>query len=92
MELPLPPLTRWLFSCTCRLSQSPSSLAAHSWHWRHSGFEGVRVAKKVAFAFVFDERAESAAVDVGRLCELDVRGTPIYAQAGEGDRRREGVR
>ena len=45
-------------------------------------------AGKVAFAFIFDERDGSAADDVGRPCELDVRGAisePISAQAGEGD-------
>ena len=66
----------------------PLSLAAHSWHWRHGGFKGVEFAGKVAFAFIFDERDGSAADDVGRPCELDVRGAisePISAQAGEGD-------
>ena len=66
----------------------PLSLAAHSWHRRHRGFEGVGFAGKVTFAFIFDERDVSAADDVGCLCELDVRGAipePIYAQAGEGD-------
>jgi len=48
----------------------------------------VGFARKVTFAFVFDERDASAADDVGCLCELDVRRAvpePIYAQAGEGD-------
>ena len=47
-----------------------------------------QICRKVAFAFVFDERDVSAADDVGCLYELDVRGAlpePIYAQ---GDRRR----
>ena len=64
------------------------SLAAHSWHRRHGGFEGVGFARRVAFAFIFDERDVSAADDVGCPCILDVKGAipePIYAQAGEGE-------
>ena len=45
-------------------------------------------ARRVAFAFIFDERDVFAADDVGCPCMLDVKGAvpePIYAQAGEGE-------